>query len=100
MMVVLFADRMEQGHTVKVVLTGLTARLIGGAELRHDPGFEGMAMVDKRTDTSTYKWEAWVTPNGYIVRVSDFYSGFILEYQGATFNVGLEVAVAIRKVVF
>jgi len=72
-----------------VVATGLTSR--------GDVGIEGYV----RTPCGeVYSWAAWAKPQGWYVESREHFNGApwsgVRCYQGATFNLGLEVAAMVK----
>lgn len=74
---------------------GLTVLLTGVTVPNTDPCFEGTARNYKVSNSQMVTWCAYPTSHGFGIEVRKE-DGRRADYQGPTFNLGLEVAMAVK----
>lgn len=74
-------------------LDGIEVTFVGGECTDGiTPRFVGFAFRENKP----YEWHAYMSPLGYTVEVTSK-TGRTESFQGATYNLGLEVATAVRR---
>jgi hypothetical protein len=68
-----------------------------GVPLDGDSVVEGYALVGRADSQSHYHWSAFPTQHGWYVLVTNVVNNRAEQIQGSTFNLGLEVATAVRR---